>query len=378
MNIIASLGLKAKNLYKISLQEFLEQNPELKKLNNNIQKERYNLYEEERKNNIEKCIRKRKELINATKKEKKIKNIKIKVSNTESNSISNNILNKKGKSICQDEIRYFMTEDSYMMKNINGEKSIITKEDLGKITCLKNEKNKLEKKAEENEDYLLRILKSELIREKKINQVKDKIEEKDRKIKKFFKKKNENLKQKENERYQDHQDIYERQKLYEKMMSNYNKKVETAKKKNTQNMEKSEELKEKINDYERKNKEFKNKIAKIFDLKEMEKGKENNLKYYVKSNPNSFRGRYIEMKEKFEMERFKRENALMSHINQFQKKINGYLEKREEKEKKIKNTIKEIEKKREEQRLMNSMHYYEIREKIKDKKKKEENERKKK
>ena len=162
------------------------------------------------------------------------------------------------------------------------------------------------------------------------------------------------------------------------MISNYNKKVDIAKKKNIQNEEKSEELKEKINDYERKNKEYKNKIAKIFDLKETEKRKENNSKYYVKSNPNSLRGRYIEMEEKFEMERFKRENALMSHINQFQKKINGYLEKKEEKEKKIKNTIREIEKKREEQRLMNSMHYDEVREKIKDRKKKEENERKKK
>ena len=187
MNVISSLGLKAKNLYKISLKEFLEQNPELKKYNNNIQKERYNLYDEERKSNIEKCIKKRKELINATKKEKK--NTKINISNTKNNSISNNILNKKGKSIYQDKIRYFMTEDSYMMKSINGGKSMITKEDLDNVTCLKNEKNKLAKKAEENEDYLLRILKGELLREKKIKQVKDKMEEKDKKIKKFLKKK---------------------------------------------------------------------------------------------------------------------------------------------------------------------------------------------
>ena len=103
-------------------------------------------------------------------------------------------------------------------------------------------------------------------------------------------------------------------------------------------------------------------------------------KYYVKSNPNSGRGKYsyMDIEDKYEMERFKRENALMSHMNQFQKKINGYLEKNEEKEKKIKKVIEEEKKKREEKRLMNNIHYDEIREKIKDKKKRDENERQKK
>ena len=71
------------------------------------------------------------------------------------------------------------------------------------------------------------------------------------------------------------------------------------------------------------------------------------------------------MEEKFEMERFRRENALMSHMNQFQNKINGYLEKNEQKEKKIKKTMQNLEKIREEKRIIQSMHFDEIREKIK-------------
>ena len=279
-----------------------------------------------------------------------------------------------------------MNEDSYMMKSANGGNSLITKEDLDNVTCLKSQKEKLDKKLEEKDEYLIRILKSELLREKKIQKVKDKIEEKDKKIKKFLKKKNENIKFGENERYLDHQDILERQKLYEKIFYNYDKKVDIAKKKSTQNSEKSMELKEKIKDYERKNKEYKDKIAKMFDLTEKENEKQNEKKnnstskYYVKSNPNSGRGKYsyMDIEDKYEMERFKRENALMSHMNQFQKKINGYLEKNEEKEKKIKKVIEEEKKKREEKRLMNNIHYDEIREKIKDKKKRDENERQKK
>ena len=48
-------------------------------------------------------------------------------------------------------------------------------EDLDKITCLRKEKCIFEQKAEEKEQYLRRLLKSELILEKRIRKVSEKI-----------------------------------------------------------------------------------------------------------------------------------------------------------------------------------------------------------
>ena len=61
LNIISSLGLKPKDLYQISFQDFLKNNPELKKMGKEIQNQRYNFFNEERKNNINRCIQQRKE-----------------------------------------------------------------------------------------------------------------------------------------------------------------------------------------------------------------------------------------------------------------------------------------------------------------------------
>ena len=74
LNIISSLGLKPKDLYKISFKEFLKNNPELKKMGKEIQEQRYKLFEEERQNNINRCIEQRKEIIMLTKKAKHFKN----------------------------------------------------------------------------------------------------------------------------------------------------------------------------------------------------------------------------------------------------------------------------------------------------------------
>ena len=52
-----------KNLYKLSLEEFLLQNPEYKKQSKEIQNQRYELFETERLSNINRCILKRQELI---------------------------------------------------------------------------------------------------------------------------------------------------------------------------------------------------------------------------------------------------------------------------------------------------------------------------
>ena len=265
------------------------------------------------------------------------------------------------------------------MKNTSGGKSLIKKEDLDNVTCLKNEKSLLERKLEEHDEYLMRILKSELLRERKIKKVKDKINQKDKAIKKFLKNKNDGMKLIENERYQDNLNVLERQKIYEKIMDNYDKKINISKLKNSESQEKMEELKEQIKDYERKNKKYKQKIAEIFDLKDIDKDIKNNVNNTSSnSDPEPGRWKYINMEEKYEMERMKRESALMSNINQMQKKINGYLEKNEEKEKKIQNAIKDIERKREEKRLIQSMHFEDIREKVKAKQAKDEKDRKKK
>ena len=267
-----------------------------------------------------------------------------------------------------------MTENSYIIKNKNGGKSQITKDQLDDVTCLKKEKTILEKKAEENEDYMMKLLKSELIKEKKIMKVKEKINEKDKKIKKFLKNRNDGIKFMENERYLDNQNIQERQKLFQKIMSNYDKKVNIAKNPNSKNKEKMEELKEQIKEYENKNEKYKQKITKIFDLKDNE-----NISKIFASSPTSGRGgKYIDLEEKYEIERMRRENALMSNMNQFQKKINGYLEKNEEKEKKIQDAIKKEEKKRENKRILKTMHFEEVREKIIETQKKDEKLRKKK
>jgi hypothetical protein len=243
----------------------------------------------------------------------------------------------------------------------------------------------LEKKVEERKEYLMRYLKSELMREKKLKKVKNKISEREKKIKDFLKNKNEGIKLIENERYQDHQDVYERQKLYEKMLSNYEKKVDITKKQQqeqnkdnkTINYEKVDELKEQIKDYERKNNEYKQKISNIFDLKEKHDIEEKKIKEkkFDANNPDLGIRKISEIEEKLELERFRRENALMTHINKFQNKINNILEKKEEKEKKIQKAIKAAEKRREEKRLKQSIHYEEVRNKVKKNQKKLENQR---
>ena len=262
-----------------------------------------------------------------------------------------------------------ITDNTYIMSKRYGGRVRVTRDDLNCVTCLKNEKINLEKKSEEKEDYLLKILRSELMREKKIKKFQDKIAQKDKKIKIFLKKKNKGLKYMQNERYLDDIDIDKRQKIYEKISTNYEGKVNIASSKNSQ--KKLKDLKQQINDYEKKNMEYKEKINEMFELK-------NNDKKDLIIYQTQVRGRLVDMDYKFEMDKFKRENALMSHMNQFQNKINGFLEKSQEREKKIKRTIKKVEKEREEKRLMNSMHFDEVREKIKYQQNKYEKERQKK
>ena len=368
-------------------------NQDLKKLKKDIQNQKYNLFEQERQNNIQKCIQKRKEMIdNANKpKDYNIENNKSEGKKIEdkkhlynSADRTKKISDKNGQNIITEKNRrILMTDDSYIMQNSFGNNSLITKNDLNKVTCLRKEKTRLEKQAEDKDEYLMRILKSEIIREKKIRKVKDKINKKEEQLKKFLKDKNDGIKYIENERYQDNQYKYERKQLYDKILSNYELKINTVKKSNDKNShinkDKLEELRGQIKDYERKNEEYKKKINEMFDLKDSEDNKQlMEIKKLGPSNSTLGQKRLIDLEEKFEMERYRRENALMSHMNQVQNKINGFLEKNEEKEKKIKKAIEKIEKKREEKRIIQSMHYDDIRENVKNKQKKLEKERKKK
>ena len=399
LNIISSLGLKPKDLYKISFKEFLTNNPELKKMGKEIQEQRYKLYEDERQNNINRCIEQRKEIIMLTKKSKNHKNNNDdkdklaslsdndfsisevyatsksrNLSKTKSNTNSQVIKINNYKVVNEKDKKIYMTENSYIMQDKNGNNAELTKEDLNKITCLKNEKNMLDKKNEMKEDAMLKYLKSEIMREKKIQLMKKRINLKEKKLSNFLKERNEGIKIIENERYHDKMDIYKRQKLYEKMLYNYDKKIYTTKKQQqeqirskTLDTEKLLELNEQIRDFERKNNEYKRKIENIFDLKEKQEMEDKKLveKKFDIHKPDLGLRKIADLEKKIELERFRRENALINNVNKFQNKINNILVKKEEKEKKMLKTKESEEKKREEKLMINNLKYEEVRKKKK-------------
>ena len=402
LNIISSLGLKPKDLYQISFQEFLNNNPDLKKLGKEIQNQRYQFYNQERENNINRCIQQRKEIINLTKKnkqnkikeEKEIKeNLVMSLSDNElsnndisiqtksriSNRTKNNLKNSQIKLINYKVInnkdkKIYMTDSSYIMQDKNGNNAEITKNELDSITCLKNKKNSLDKKNERQEEAMLKFFKSEILREKKIQSVKNKINKKQKKISNFLKSRDEGIKYIENERYQDKMDIFQRQQLYQKMLSNYDKKIYTTNKQQqeqirskTLNNDKILEFNEKIKDYERKNKAYKRKIENIFDLKEKQDIEEKKVKEkkFDIHKPDLGIRKLADLEQKIELERFRRENALINKVNKLQNKINNILEKKEKKEQKIMKQIETEEKKREEKLIINNMKYENVRNNVK-------------
>ena len=401
LNIISSLGLKPKDLYQISFQEFLNNNPDLKKLGKEIQNQRYQFYNQERENNINRCIQQRQELIKLTKKNKlkqnNIKEIKDnKVTSLSDNELSNNDISIQSKSkisnksktnlntksiklskcklIKSKDKKIYMTDSSYIMQDKNGNNAEITKNELDNITCLKNEKNILDKKNELQEEAMLKFFKSEILREKKIQSVKNKINKRQKKISNFLRSRDEGIKYMENERYQDKMDIFQRQLLYQKMLSNYDKKIYTTNKQQqeqirskTLNSDKILELNEKIKDYERKNKAYKRKIETIFDLKEKQEIEEKKVKEkkFNIHKPDLGVRKLADLEQKLELERFRRENALINNVNLFQNKINNILEKKEQKEQKIMKQIETEEKKREEKLILNNMKYENVRNNVK-------------
>ena len=115
-----------------------------------------------------------------------------------------------------------------------------------------------------------------------------------------------------------------------------------------------ETLKKQIQDYEKKNEEFKQKIVNMFELKDKDEIKQI-IKKNKKPENNSQKMKstdYIKKKlgkieDQFEVEKYRREMALMNNMNNYQNKINKILLYREKKEERIKNTRKNNEIERE-------------------------------
>lgn len=389
MKTITSLGFKISDLYQISFEEFLKKNPEYKKLSKDLRNERYILYEEERLSNIEKCIKKRKELINNIKKvdpkllkksrsydgeedsdedfEKDYEKIEIKQKYGLRYSEDNYVLRKNYSSTHRKKFlppnKIVVTENSYILNNSNGTQTKITQEELGKFPCIRNEKKKLAKKNDKKDDQLMRYLKVELDNIQKIKKVKERLNENDKKLKKFIKIKNKGLKQIDNERYEDHQKMDERRKIYDKILYNNIQKLSLVKqhqqeqkkildlpKINNETFKKMEEINKQINDYEKKNFEYKQKIANLFELKDKDELKnlikERNDQKKLEENQNQketsihlMMKNISNLKEKLEIDKYRRENALLTNMNKYQDKLYEYMEKSEEKEKRIKNAL---------------------------------------
>ena len=269
------------------------------------------------------------------------------------------------------------------MRDSKGQKAEIKKEDLEGVTCLKDEKEKLLKKAEKKDGQLMRYLKAEIEREKKIKMFKKKQEETDKQLKKFNNIKNKKLKIIENDRYKDNQNIYERQKLIQKFFSqneiemnqannlydlnidsNYlsasygniktNPNVNKKLLKKDKSESKIDSLKKQIKDYEKKNEEFRQKIVNMFELKDkteikklISKNKKPEDNSEKLKSTDFITKKLNKMEDKFEVEKYRREMALINNMDNYQNKINKLLLYREEKEEKIKNAKIKQEKERE-------------------------------
>ena len=243
------------------------------------------------------------------------------------------------------------------MRDSKGQKAEIKKEDLEGVTCLKDEKEKLLKKAEKKDGQLMRYLKAEIEREKKIKMFKKKQEETDKQLKKFNNIKNKKLKIIENDRYKDNQNIYERQKLIQKFFSqneiemnqannlydlnidsNYlsasygniktNPNVNKKLLKKDKSESKIDSLKKQIKDYEKKNEEFRQKIVNMFELKDkteikklISKNKKPEDNSEKLKSTDFITKKLNKMEDKFEVEKYRREMALINNMDNYQNKI---------------------------------------------------------
>ena len=279
---------------------------------------------------------------------------------------SNEIKHKKfKKNSLIDYNGILFTENNYIKKNCEGKNSSISKDELNNVTCLNKEKSILEKKMEENDFFLKNIIKSEIMKENHLRQIKQKLNKKEEKINEFIQDKREGIKFLENERYKDFRDKEEKKKLYDKMMKNIGLQINITDKSyhinNLTKKEKDEELKEQINNYEKKNELYKKKITQIFDN---DKIKISLPKGYENKTSDERQRKLIEIEDKHEMDIIKRENVFLNRFNIMQNKINDYMEKKEKKNNRIKQSLEKRDKIREEKKELQDLRMDEIKEKL--------------
>ena len=279
---------------------------------------------------------------------------------------SNEIKHKKfKKNSLIDYNGIIFTENNYIKKNCEGKNSSISKDELNNVTCLNKEKSILEKKMEENDFFLKNIIKSEIMKENHLRQIKQKLNKKEEKINEFIQDKREGIKFLENERYKDFRDKEEKKKLYDKMMKNIGLQINITDKSyhinNLAKKEKDEELKEQINNYEKKNELYKKKITQIFDN---DKIKISLPKGYENKTSDERQRKLIEIEDKHEMDIIKRENVFLNRFNIMQNKINDYMEKKEKKNNRIKQSLEKRDKIREEKKELQDLRMDEIKEKL--------------
>ena len=279
---------------------------------------------------------------------------------------SNEIKHKKfKKNSLIDYNGILFTENNYIKKNCEGKNSSISKDELNNVTCLNKEKSILEKKMEENDFFFKNIIKSEIMKENHLRQIKQKLNKKEEKINEFIQDKREGIKFLENERYKDFRDKEEKKKLYDKMMKNIGLQINITDKSyhinNLAKKEKDEELKEQINNYEKKNELYKKKITQIFDN---DKIKISLPKGYENKTSDERQRKLIEIEDKHEMDIIKRENVFLNRFNIMQNKINDYMEKKEKKNNRIKQSLEKRDKIREEKKELQDLRMDEIKEKL--------------
>ena len=286
---------------------------------------------------------------------------------------------KSKKKSLMDNNGILFTDNNYILRHYEGINTSVKKEELENVTCLNKEKSILEKKMEERESFLKNILKSEIMKENQIRQIKEKINKKEDKINEFIQEKKDGKKFLENERYKDLKDREEKKKLYDKMMKNIGLQVNFSCKnyKNKLiNKEKNEELKEQINNFEKKNELYKKKITQIFDLDSNDnKFKISLPKAYDNKTPDERNKKLLEIEDKHEMDIIKRENAFLNRLNIMQNKIHDYIEKKEKKDNRIKQSLEKRNKIREEKKELQDIITDEIKEKLQNNKSKYEKKR---
>ena len=277
---------------------------------------------------------------------------------------------------------YLLTDDgvifednNYVMKHYEGINTTVKKDELDKVTCLNQEKYKLEKDKEDSEQFLANVIRSEIIKENQIRKVKDKINKKEEKINEFINDRKESIKFMENERYKDFKDRDEKQKLYDKMMLNFGHKIHMSNRKidninnefrksSTKDRDKNEELKEQINNYEKRNEKYKKRISQIFDLNEGDKIKLSLPKTNDNKTPDARQKKLLEIEDKYEMQIIQRENVFLNRLSIMQNRLNDYMEKKEKKDNRIKQSIEKRDKMREEKKILQELRMDEIKDKL--------------